>query len=496
MTERRRIDSILVCGSGLVAMSAAVAFARALPHANVRLLALTQDPAALADKMPGTLPAIRFFHKLIGLDEARLFRQGGATHRLGTRFEKWRRDDATWFHAFGRFGTAIHASPFQHQWVRMHAKNRALAFDRYAPATALARADKFVEPVEDDASLLSSFDYALRLDPDLYLGLLADEALRARVSFLKGSIGEVRSRGRDRVEAVVLSDGTAVEADLFIDCSGPKCQILSSLDQRFEDWRGCLPCDRLVLSTASSIPPTPVDTTTATDYGWRSAIPLLSRTVYGASYSSSLTSDDSAQEAFEKETGSQAGEMIPFTPGRRTASWVGNVVAFGDAAIALDPLQSTNLTLAQSAIRRAIALLPDTDFHPLLLEEFNRRTRLEQERVRDFVSVHYVASTRATGEFWRAMADRAMAESLRHTLDQFESRGRLPKYEEETFDDNSWLAVLFGMGVVPRRIDPTVYRVSESEVASLMDRVARVSAELPAKAPSYPNYLRERLTSR
>lgn len=179
MSDGRPIKSIVVCGSGLVGLSAAVAFARALPHASVRLVSLEPDETSLADRMSGTLPAVRFFHKLVGMDERRLFRHASATHRIGTRFENWRADGETWLHAFGRFGAAIHSSAFQHQWVRMHRRGDALPFDRYAPATALARSEKFVEPVDDQNSLLSSFDYALRLDPELYRDALADEAVRA-----------------------------------------------------------------------------------------------------------------------------------------------------------------------------------------------------------------------------------------------------------------------------------------------------------------------------
>ena len=489
MSERRRINSILVCGSGLVGLSAAVAFARALPHANVRLLTQQQDPGAIADRMPGTLPAVRFFHKLIGIDESRLFRYAGATHRIGTRFEHWGADGATWFDAFGRFGVTVRSSPFHHQWVRMHSKRRALPFDQYAPATALARSDKFIEPANDQRSLLSSFDYALRLDPHLYRGLLADEAARARVILVKGDIGEVRQIDGRRVKSVVLTDGRSLEADLFIDCTGPSGKILSRVDNHFEDWSGYLPCDRLVLCATAPTTPTPTDTVTATHYGWNLAIPLLSRTIRAAAYSSALTNDNRPQEAVQEDANNNATELICFRPGRKSLSWVGNVIAFGDSATVIDPLQSTNLTIAQSGIRRAISLLDDTNFHPLLIDEFNRRTRLETDRVRDFVSLHYVCARRTSGEFWGSMADLPISESLRHTLDEFERRGRLPKYDEETFDDNSWLAVLFGLGVIPRRIDPTVYRVPETEVETAMKHVARVSAELPSSLPCYADYI-------
>lgn len=488
------INSILVCGAGLVGLSAALAFARALPHANVRVLELDHESIALTDLLPGTLPQIRFFHKLIGLEESRVLRHSSATHRLGTLFRHWHQDSRTWLHTFGRCGVPIRSSSFQHQWVRMHARGRALPFDRYSPAAALARAGKFAEPKDDERSLLSSFDYALRLDPELYRSLLIDEAVRARVSFIRGTIAEVRQGERARVTRLVLADGSELRADLFIDCGGPTAPVLSAVEDKFEDWREYLPCDRVLIGKAAAVVPTAVDTVTATDEGWSFDIPLLARTVRGAAYSSALVEDDAVRAEHMHESQSDSLELIRLRPGRRTETWVGNVLAFGEAAFAIDPLQSSNLSLAHSAIRRALSLLPGTEFHPLVLEEFNRRTRLETDRVRDFVSLHYLRAKRTTGEFWASMRERSLPDSLEHTIEQFEERGRLPKYEEETFEDDSWLAVLFGLGVVPRRIDPTVYRVPEPEVASMMGSVERMSAELASKLPPYHDYLRAMLT--
>jgi tryptophan halogenase len=169
---------------------------------------------------------------------------------------------------------------------------------------------------------------------------------------------------------------------------------------------------------------------------------------------------------------------------------VANVVAFGDSAVALDPLESTNLLLAQSAIRRAVTLMPDTDFQPLVLQEFNRRTLAECERVRDFVAAHYIAASKRSGPFWGSIGTWAVSDSLAHTLEQFKSRGRLPKYEEETFRDESWFAMMFGLGVYPQAPDPACFRVDESVSLSALDRLAQSSAELPKRLPPYGDYLR------
>jgi tryptophan halogenase len=477
MSGSDRIESVAVLGGGIVGLSAATAFARALPWARVTVVRTPADPAALADRMPGTLPSLPLFHRLVGIEEAELVREAEATHRVATRFERWSPSGDPWLHAFGQHGAQMKSSPFHHQWLRARRAGRALPFDRYAPAASLAAAGRFAHPSEDPRSPLSSFDYALRLEPELYRAKLEQAATKAGVSLVEGEFGGVEAGERGTIRALILRDGRRIEADLFLDCAGPSAPLVSAAGGQFDDWSEYLPCDRLVLADARAEAPSPLDRAEATPHGWRFAIPLRSRTLTGAAFSSALGEEE------------QAGETVALRPGRRRDAWIGNVVAFGDGAAAVDPLESTNLHLAQSAIRRALSLLPGRDFHPLLLAEYNRRTRDETRRVRDFIALHYLGARGIEGPFWGEMERRRLPDSLAHTLEQYREHGRLPKYEEESFREDSWLAVLLGLGIEPRRIDAIAHNVDFAESVAAMERLAQMSAAVPAQLPLYPEYL-------
>lgn len=182
-------------------------------------------------------------------------------------------------------------------------------------------------------------------------------------------------------------------------------------------------------------------------------------------------------------------ETIAIRPGRRPRPWVHNVLALGDAAIAVDPLEWTNLALAHSAIRRALDLLPGRDCHPLELAEYNRRAGQEALRVRDFLALHYLRSGRSDGSFWRDLATRPLPGSLDNTLHHFLKRGRLPFYEEELFTRDSWLAALFGLGLVPAHLDPSATAAaSEEAFAALRKFEQRVQAETEY-APLHADFL-------
>jgi tryptophan halogenase len=485
----RAIGTIGVLGGGIVGLSAAIAFARALPQVRVGLIEVPPDPAALADRMPGTLPAIDLFHAAIGLDELDLVQSGAAIHRLGTRFERWSADGEPWYHVFGDYGRRFGSAAFHAVWAAARQAGQALPFHSYAPAAVLAEAGKFVHPSNDARSPLSTFSYGLQLDPDRY---------RQRLTALSGTLPLLRARGEltgverredGGISAIVLKGGQRLEADLFIDCSGPSAPLLSAVGGGFEEWGEHLPCDRLLLASTPSSASAPVDVATATAAGWRWSVPLPGRLMGGLCYASAITGEGRARRVFASEAGVEAAEAVAIRPGRRPEPWVRNVLALGDAAVAVDPLQASNLHLAHNGILRALELLPGRDCHELELAEYNRRTAQETMRVRDFLAVHYLRSGRTKGEFWEKMRGRALPESLAHTLEQFERRGRIPFYEEEVFAKESWHAVLLGMGTLPRHIDPVAAGVRPEDAAAFMERMADGLAGLPERLPAYAAYL-------
>jgi len=461
----RAIRSVAVLGGGITGLSAALAFARALPQVQVSLIRTPADPNTLADRLPGTLPSIARFHDAIGLPEAELLRSGAATRRLGTRFEHWSADDARWIHVHGDYGLPAGIVPFHQLWAQARRLGQGRAYHAYSAGAVIADAGKFVLPDGDPRSPLSTFDYALRLSREQYAALLAALAGSAGVAMSDGTLAQAERRADGGVAALLLADGRRIEADLFLDCTGTSAALLSKLADSFEDWSGYLPCHRLLLSTGPATRADSCDTVEALPDGWQSSTPLPDRTLQ-------VRASDTAE-----------GDAITIRPGRRPNPWLHNVLAIGDAAIAIDPLVSANLHLAHSAILRALALLPGRDCAPVELAEYNRLTALEAARVRDFTALHYLRSGRSDGAFWQAAARLPVPDSLAHTLQQFDTRGRLPFHEEETFEKDSWLAALCGMGMLPRATDPVALaaplEINLPTLEQFADDLAAMAARLP-----------------
>lgn len=451
------LGRILVAGGGLTGWSTAAALKRRVPMLEVTILPLAPPADALADRIATTLPSILGFHADLGIGLGDGVVRTGSVYRLGTLFGDWVEGLDDYVHAYGPHGTTIGGVSFHPLWARAARDGSVETFDRFSPAAAMARAGRFVLPGGD--GLLAAHGFGLALDLPRYQAMLTAFARHVGVHALPGTLMGVETDANGGVAAVVLDDGSRISADLYCDCTGPRALLHGAMQAPREEWEQWLPCDRLLLDDGmTDADPSPLDRVTATANGWRWSSAFQRGAVYSAAHGES----------------SGDGAAIRLRSGATQAPWRHNVVAIGDAAVAIEPLEWGNLHLAHSAIDRLITMLPAAAPHALEAAEYNRQTLAEARRVRDFALLHYVTARRA-GPFWDDVTSVAPPESLAHTLRLFRERGRLPYHEEETFDRDSWLAVLFGQGVLPRQTDPLADAIPPAEAVAAM---ARLGAEI------------------
>ncbi|WP_294331677.1 tryptophan 7-halogenase [uncultured Sphingomonas sp.] len=459
---------VLVVGGGVTGWSAAAALKRRVPMLDVAILPVAPPADALADRVASTLPSILGFHDDlgIGIDDAVL--RTGSAYRLGTRFLGWSGDSADagdYLHAYGPHGQAMGSAPFHLLWARAAATGSVAPFHAFSAAAAMAAAGRFMLPQAEGP--FAEHGFGLVLDLPRYTAMLAAFCRHVGVRVEQGTLAGTIPAPEGGIAAVARDDGSTLVADLYLDCTGPAARLHGTLGAAREDWRRWLPCDRLLLSPAMPAELSAVETVEAEAAGWQWHGALQSGRVF-----------TSAEPAAQ-------GEPIAIDPGATLEPWRHNVIAIGDAAVSIEPLEWTNLHLAHSAIDRVITMLPAGAPHPLEQAEYNRQSLAEARRARDFVLLHYVTSRRK-GAFWQDIASTEPPESLARTLRLFRERGRLPFYEEETFDRDSWLAVLFGQGVRPRRIDPLADAVPPAEAEHAMHairaRLAQAIAPLPTPA--------------
>jgi tryptophan halogenase len=470
------ISTVVIVGGGIVGWSAAAALRRRLPMLDVTVVAMAPPADALADRIGCTLPSIVDFHRDLGLGDADTVVRARSGFRLGTRFEGWTGERSSYIHAYGQCGQSLAGSAFHQHWLRT--RSSAEAFDRYCPAAQMGAADRFVQPERAPAPFQASLTYGLHIDPPTYRAMMRAFALHLGAEERRADVADVRLRSDDGfVEALILEDGSELAGDLFVDSTGPRALVRRRLDEDWQDWGASLLADRLVIEDRSG-PEAPglLDRGCAAPNGWRWHASSPGRTSTGFVYRSG-----DAQDPLD--------QSIPLRAGRFARPWVRNCVAIGDSAVAIEPLEWTNLHLAHSAIDRLVAMMPDRDCHPVELWDYNRQANAEADRVRDFVLLHYAVSSRSE-DFWSDARAVPLPDSLQHTLSQFRERGRLPFYEEETFSADSWVSILLGQGVTPRRVDPLVDAVPAAQSQQLLEHVLAGARAMVESAPPYPIYLR------
>jgi tryptophan halogenase len=243
-------------------------------------------------------------------------------------------------------------------------------------------------------------------------------------------------------------------------------------------------------------PLTPYTLSTAREAGWQWRIALQHRTGNGYVYCSDHLSDDAARETLLANLdGEPLAEPRPlrFLTGRRKKYWDRNVVSLGLSSGFIEPLESTSIHLVQAGIYRLLQHFPDMDFSPVNIAGYNRRLGREVELIRDFVILHYHASQRDDSPFWRQVAAMPIPDTLAERVEAFRDRALLYQVgADEYFSQGSWLAVMYGQGIVPRGANPLYdYSNHERAAAGLRD-VSDILARTVEALPEHEAWLRSK----
>jgi tryptophan halogenase len=482
MSASPPLGRVAIFGGGLDAWMTAAALARATGgQAAIRVIETGPAPTGALS----TLPSLRSFHALLGLDEAALMAATKATYKLGSRFSGWT-PGVSFCQAFGEIGATLDGVGFHHYWTRLNQAGKTAPLDDYNLAAVAATLGRFAPPDPDPRSPLSTLSYGLHLDAALYVGLLRDLAIRNGVTARRGEIADVIVDG-EAITAVILNGGERVEAELFVDATGPAARLIGqALNEPFEDWSALLPADRAVRITAEARREAPPLTEIeAVAEGWRWRVPLRDRTEAGLIYRSELTSDEAALKAV-----GLAGEpeFSKIRNGRRTRAMVGACVAIGGSAGGVEALDSSDVHLAQSGVARLIALFPKPGGPAIAADEYNRLGAETFDRVRDLAILHYRRAGR-DGAIWDLGRAGAVPDPLAYKLAQFESRGRVVMYDDETFLEPSWISAFLGHGVTPGRYDPLADRMPLEKVRATLERMRDIFRQTAERLPTHQEAL-------
>ena len=211
------------------------------------------------------------------------------------------------------------------------------------------------------------------------------------------------------LDSVLLDDGSTLEADFWLDCSGFARVLIKPMGGGWKDFSNNLPVNRALpyLYDYKDEEIRGETVAWAQKHGWMWQIPTQERYGCGYVYCDYFTTADKAFEEMKLVTNRPDVEPIrelKFDVGCVEKPWVKNVLAVGLSSGFLEPLQATSIhtTLAQCQLFFDFIFQEEKEY---FVNEGNRRLYNQrvlnlQEDFRDLLQMHYMTK-RNDSDFWK-----------------------------------------------------------------------------------------------
>lgn len=449
---------IVVVGGGSAGFLAAITLKARMPVLDVSVIHSSDIPIiGVGEGSTLTMPI--YLHGYLGIDPARFHREVKPTYKLGINFLWGPRE--RFFYTF---------SAQLDKFLRgMPRPNGFYAFEDFEYADisgALAAAGKgFVKQPDSDAPLVNT-DLAYHLENVPFVQFLEKYAAEIGVRIVDDKILEVR-QNEAGVSGLLLESGEVADGDLYIDCSGFASLLLGkALGEPIESYQSSLFCDKAVIGGWARedellLPYTTAETMNA---GWAWQIEhdeLINR---GYVYGSSFLSDNDAEEEFRRKNPKvEDTRIIGFDSGARKRTWVKNVVALGNSAGFVEPLEATGLAVICDHAAKLIHCLADSylEIDHVSRDFYNRYCNKTWQDIRRFLALHYKFNTRFETEFWRACREDIDLTGAEEIVDYYRASGpsilwgRSAMGPDDPFTWEGYLVMMVGQKVpFARSFDP------------------------------------------
>lgn len=486
------LKRIAIIGGGTAGWIAAAMLATVHPEIGIELV--ESEEIGTIGVGESTIPPFLQLIARLGISESEFIQQCQASYKLGIEFRDWHRKGEAYFHPFGDLGMPMKGGDFYQLWLAAASGGYGRALTDFSPAAAMAADKRFMLPFMARDTPIGGAAYALHVDARRVAAFLRRFAEEKGVTRTEGMVTDVGTDARGFVTHVELKDGRRVAADFFLDCTGFRALLSEkTLGTGFEDWGDYLLCDRAVAVQTENVGlPAPYTLAHAQDAGWRWRIPLQHRTGNGHVYSSRHMSDDSAAATLLNQVeGRVLVDPLPikFRTGVREQIWRNNVLAIGLSSGFVEPLESTAIHLIYRGIDFFLRFMPSMAFEPALVDEYNRRMRMDYEEIRDFIVLHYATTARDDTPFWRDCAAAPIPDSLAERIALFRAGGTLREGTDELFRAVSWQCVMEGMGIRPARPHPSAARIAGNGLPADLDRLAGGLAQFARSLPTHQQFL-------
>jgi tryptophan halogenase len=453
------IQKVAVLGAGSAGLIAALTLKRMLPSVAVQVVR-SPDIGVIGVGEGTTRSFPSFVFQNLRLDPAPFFREAEPIWKLGIRFLWGPRE--RFFYTF--------STQFDYRWPDLPRNNGFYCADDMENVDVWNSLMGQGKAFPRGKNGLPFFDHHLyvgfHIENKKLVAWLEKTCRSVGVTFIDGTM-QTAERSGENISALVLESGERITADLFVDASGFRSELLGqTLEEPYQSYDRALFCDRAVIGgwPRADEPILPYTTAETMEAGWCWQIEHEHWINRGYVYSSRFISDDDAREELVRKNPKVAEDgreqrIVKFSAGRYRRAWVSNVVAIGNASGFVEPLEATALATIITQSRSLAMVLFDGAFEPTssAIAYYNTFIGGAWDEIRDFIALHYRFNKRIDSPFWRHCQAETELGNAKRLVDFYEDNGPSALHKtsmvspDSSFSLEGYLALLVGQRVPHRK---------------------------------------------
>ncbi|MEM7456900.1 MAG: tryptophan halogenase family protein [Planctomycetota bacterium] len=448
-SSSRKVNRVVVLGGGSAGFLVALAIKKHLP--DTPLVVVRSTKMGVIGVGEGTIwSVVNFLHRFLGLDPARFHRDVRPTLKLGIHYLWGSRP-------FFNYTFAPQLSQPLEKTNILRGYFCDEECDYADIASALMTFDKACLRLPNGQPQILP-NHAYHLENRRFVGFLesiSDEWGIEKIDDLVNGVEQDESG----IKALLLESGNRVEGDLFIDASGFRSELIGkALDVEFVDFSNELYCDSAIFGGWERNEEDvihPYTTAETMDAGWSWRIEHDEVVNRGYVFCSKYISDEDADAEFRRKNPHvEMTKCIKFRPGVRRKTWHKNVIAVGNSAGFVEPLEATAIgMICDSAVNIVRALAANEGhIHPVQAEAYSRIQFENWEIIRDFLALHYKFNDRLDTPFWNAAQEETPLGRTEKIVDYYRVTGPDMSLigadlKRDFFDLEGYLSMLVGQKV-------------------------------------------------
>ena len=405
-----------IVGSGTAGLITSLILRKSFPNAEITNI--SSSKIGIIGVGEGSTEHWKTFMQRCDIGVEELIKNTGATHKYGIRFENWTNAIPDYFHSVSG-SEEIEALGLIGEYLSF-IENKKLLTTQFG-SVGLIKNKIIRENLHNNTN-------QYHFDTNMLNDFLVGVCFKRMIKFIDDEVGSLSFDQNGYIESATLVSGLSVAADVWIDATGFRRDLMSKMDNK--SWKSF--SNELIVDSAIAFPTEanpdgkikPYTRAIAASSGWMWEIPTQTRRGNGYVYSSNHISEEQAVEEAKAVSGYdiEPARSFKFDPGYFSEQWKKNCICVGLASSFVEPLEATSIgsTILQAThiSQYCSSFVPGAE---KMTADYNRKMEKMMLNIRDMIRLHYM-SDRTDTNFWKDASSAPVPDSLAELIDLWSER--------------------------------------------------------------------------